>query len=130
MFTSYTEALPQKKRALQGRRLVVVVDIENVAGGAVVTEEMAECARTVVKSALNVVEGEQVVIGISHIGLFNAKALGPALGSGLVPARMALTSSCSTSSPPSTSTTASTKFSSSLVTASLRMLSPTSGAAV
>src|SRR5437870_5832613 len=64
------------KRALQGRRLLVV-DIENVAGGAVVTKAMAEWARNVVESALNVVNGEQVVIGTSHLGLFNAKSAWP-----------------------------------------------------
>lgn len=34
-------------------------------------------ARTVVESALNVLDGEQVVIGTSHVGLFNAKAAWP-----------------------------------------------------
>lgn len=76
MFTLDAVALPQKKRALQGRRLVVV-DIENVAGGAVVTQAMADWARTVVESALDVREGEQVVIGTSHIGLFTAKTAWP-----------------------------------------------------
>ncbi len=76
MFTTYGVALHQKKRALQGRRLVAV-DIENVAGGAVVTRAIAEWARTTVESALNVVEGEQVVIGTSHVGLFNAKGAWP-----------------------------------------------------
>lgn len=64
------------KRALQGRRLVVV-DIENVVGGALVTQAMAEWARTVVEDALDVREGEQVVIGTSHLGLFNAKTAWP-----------------------------------------------------
>ena len=76
MFTPNAVALPPKKRALQGRRLVVV-DIENVAGGAVLTEAMAEWARNVVVSALAVVEGEQVVIGTSHIGLFHAASVWP-----------------------------------------------------
>lgn len=72
MFTATAAALPQKKRAMRGRRLVVV-DIENVAGGAVVTQAMADWARTVVETALHVAAGEQVVIGTSHVGLFNAK---------------------------------------------------------
>ncbi len=76
MFTSMAVALPQKKRALAGRRLVLV-DIENVAGGAVVTKAMADWARVVVESSLDVKVGEQVVIGTSHIGLFNSKAAWP-----------------------------------------------------
>lgn len=76
MFTHDAVALPQKKRALRGRRLVVV-DIENVAGGAVSTQELADWARSVVESALHVNVGEQVVIGTSHTGLFNAKAAWP-----------------------------------------------------
>lgn len=76
MFTSSAAALPQKKRALQGRRLVAV-DIENVAGGALVTEAQATWVRAIVESALNVTEGEQVVIGTSHVGLFNAKTAWP-----------------------------------------------------
>ncbi len=76
MFTLNAVALPQKKRALQGRRLVAV-DIENVVGGAVVTQEMAGWARSVIESALDVQEGEQIVIGTSHTGLFNAKAAWP-----------------------------------------------------
>lgn len=76
MFTTQAVALPQKKRALQGRRLVAV-DIENVAGGALMTREMAEWARSVAESALDIQEGEQVVIGTSHTGLFNVKSAWP-----------------------------------------------------
>lgn len=72
MFTTNTVAYPFKKRALQGRRLIAI-DIENVAGGAVVTPEIAEQARSVIETALDLKNNEQVVIGISHIGLFNAK---------------------------------------------------------
>lgn len=73
MFTSTTAAPPQKKRVLRGRRLVVV-DIENVVGGAVATREMAEWGRSVVEASLQVMDGEQIVIGTCHVGLFNAKA--------------------------------------------------------
>lgn len=76
MFTLTAVALPQKKRALAGRRLLVV-DIENIAGGAVVTRAMADWARAVVESALDVKVGEQVVIGTCHLGLFNTKAAWP-----------------------------------------------------
>jgi NYN domain len=76
VFTAEAAALPQKKRALRGRRLVAV-DIENVAGGAVMTQAMADWARVVVETALEVSDGEQVVIGTSHVGLFNTKAAWP-----------------------------------------------------
>lgn len=76
MFTSQAVAPPQKKRALQGRRLVLV-DLENVTGGAVMTLAMAEWGRAVLESTLNVKEGEQIVIGTSHLGLFHAKDAWP-----------------------------------------------------
>lgn len=76
MFTRQAVALPRKKRALQGRRLVVV-DIENVVGGAVRTRSMADWARAVVESTLRVQAGEQIVIGTCHVGLFNAQSAWP-----------------------------------------------------
>ncbi len=76
MFTSAAAALPRKKRAMRGRRLVVV-DIENAAGGAVITRAMADWARAVIETTLHVVPGEQVVIGTSHVGLFTAKDAWP-----------------------------------------------------
>lgn len=76
MFTQQAVALPLKKRAMRGRRLVVV-DIENVAGGALVTKAMADWARAVVEATLQVAEGEQVVIGTSHVGMFNASDAWP-----------------------------------------------------
>lgn len=76
MFTQQAVALPLKKRVMRGRRLVVV-DIENVVGGAVASREMADQARAVVEAALEVVDGEQVVIGTSHIGLFNSSDAWP-----------------------------------------------------
>lgn len=71
MFTSTAVALPHKKRSLRGRRLVVV-DIENVAGGAVLTTEHAVDARRAVFGAAGLNGSEQVVIGTSHIGLISA----------------------------------------------------------
>ncbi|WP_445185147.1 NYN domain-containing protein [Pseudonocardia sp. Cha107L01] len=55
----------------------MVVDIENVAGGAVMTEASAAWARDVVVSALAVSDGEQVVIGTSHVGLFHISSVWP-----------------------------------------------------
>lgn len=68
MFTSSAVALPQKKRILRGRRLVVV-DIENVVGGAVLTVEQAAGARRSIREAANLNGTEHVVIGTSHVGL-------------------------------------------------------------
>jgi len=76
VFTQKAAALPLKKRVLRGRRLVVV-DIENVAGGAVSTVDMASWARAVVEAAMAVADDEQVVIGTSHVGLFNANVAWP-----------------------------------------------------
>ena len=61
----------------QARRLVLV-DLENVAGGSLRTQEAARRARQVVETALQVGAGEQVIIGVSSIdGLFHAKATWP-----------------------------------------------------
>jgi hypothetical protein len=55
-------------RASSGRRLVVV-DIENVAGGAVQTAEQAACAHLSVDAACPLRTDDLVVIGTSHIGV-------------------------------------------------------------
>lgn len=68
MFTSRVAALPQKKRALRGRRLVIV-DIENVVGGAVLTTEQAVGAHLSIQEVAALNGSEQVVIGTSHVGL-------------------------------------------------------------
>lgn len=53
-----------------GRRLVVV-DIENVVGGAVQTVEAVSRAAEVLRSALGLTGDEQVVIGTSHYGMLS-----------------------------------------------------------
>lgn len=68
MFTCTAVALPQKKRSLRGRRLVVV-DIENVVGGAVLTVDQAEGAHLVIEKVAGLSGCEQVVIGTSHVGV-------------------------------------------------------------
>lgn len=68
MFTSDAVALPRKKRALRGRRLVVV-DIENVVGGPVLVHEQMRLAHIAVDEAVGRRVNEQVVIGVSHISL-------------------------------------------------------------
>ena len=67
MFTSTTVALPLKQRALRGRRLVVV-DIENRVGGAVMAAEDAAQVRRCLQEVVGLREDEQVIIGTSHIG--------------------------------------------------------------
>ena len=68
MFTHMAAALPQKKRSLRGRRLVVV-DIENVVGGAVLTVEQAVGAHLSIEELAALNGSEHVVIGTSHVGV-------------------------------------------------------------
>src|SRR5680860_493811 len=68
VFTSTAVALPLKKRALRGRRLVVV-DIENVVGGAVLTTEQAVGAHLSINEVAALNGSEHVVIGTSHVGV-------------------------------------------------------------
>jgi hypothetical protein len=67
MFTDQIQA-PRRKRVLRGRRLVVV-DIENAVGGAVMTVEQAATARRAVEVVAGLTGSEHVVIGTSHVGL-------------------------------------------------------------
>ena len=76
MIAIHDRPLPSIKRALRGRRLVLV-DVENVAGGAVTTHAATSWARLVVDSTLAVMDDEQVVIGTSHCGLFHVKDVWP-----------------------------------------------------
>jgi len=68
VFTPQAFELPQRKRALRGRRLVVV-DIENLVGGAVLAVEQAERAHRFIQEAVSLNDREQVVIGTSHVGV-------------------------------------------------------------
>jgi hypothetical protein len=65
VFTRRADALPQKKRALQGRRLVVV-EIENIARGALRTRAHASWARRLITEAVALERDEQVIVGVSH----------------------------------------------------------------
>jgi hypothetical protein len=64
-FTGKADALPRKKRALQGRRLVVV-EVESIAGGAVRTNALASWARKLIGEAIALKPDEQVIIGARH----------------------------------------------------------------
>lgn len=68
---------PDRVLGREARRLVLV-DLENVAGGSLRTLEAAGWARQVVETALVVAPSEQVIIGVSSIdGLFHAKTSWP-----------------------------------------------------
>ena len=55
-------------------RRLMLVDIENIAGGGLRTPAAAAWSRRAVEAALAVVPGEQVIVGVSSIdGLFHAK---------------------------------------------------------
>jgi hypothetical protein len=68
--TTNSVALPNKKR-MKGRRLVLV-DIENVVGGAVLHPRAAAWAKTNVREVVEIRPHDHVVIGTSHIGLLAA----------------------------------------------------------
>ncbi len=68
MFTRSAVALPPKKRAMQGRRLVLV-DIENVVGGAVLHCGHVTWAKAQIRKVIEIDPQDQIVIGTSHIGL-------------------------------------------------------------
>lgn len=61
----------QKKRSLRGRRLVLV-DLENVVGGAHMTVEQAGCAQQLISDALCLTSKEQVIVGIGPTALLSA----------------------------------------------------------
>jgi hypothetical protein len=70
MFTEHAGALPPKKRSFRGRRLVIV-DIENVVEGAVMTLQQAAEARACVAEAIRLEPTDHVVIGTSHVGVLS-----------------------------------------------------------
>jgi hypothetical protein len=78
MFTCKAVALPPMKRAMRGRRLVIV-DIENVVGGAVLSQEAALWAKAQVREVIAVTASDQIVIGTSHIGLLPTGCAWPKL---------------------------------------------------
>jgi hypothetical protein len=83
-FTDKADALPRKKRALRGRRLVVV-EVESIAGGAVRTNALASWARNQVEEAIALKPDEQVIIGARHASALAAGTRWP--GARLVTAR-------------------------------------------
>jgi hypothetical protein len=68
MFTAVRVAAPRKSRLPRGRRLVLV-DIENVVGGAVASAASVHWAREQVAGLVGLEEHDHVVIGTCHRGL-------------------------------------------------------------
>lgn len=73
MFTPRV-ALPQQRT---NHRRIVIVDIENLTGGAVLCCETAHWARKALAQAIGLTDDDQVVIGTSHIGLLNTAVAWP-----------------------------------------------------
>lgn len=71
MFTDKAVALPLKKRKLRGRRLVVV-DIENMVGGADMTQSDVANARHQICKLTELHGQEQVVVGACHHAMLSA----------------------------------------------------------
>jgi hypothetical protein len=76
VFTDKAEALPRKKRALKGRRLVVV-EIESIAEGAVRTTPLASWAKHQVAGVIALKQGEQVVVGATHRSILPVRMMWP-----------------------------------------------------
>lgn len=71
MFTVMTDALPVKQRLLRGRRLVVV-DIENMVGGAVLSQAQADAAWRGIEQVILLRGDDHIVIGASHLSALAA----------------------------------------------------------
>lgn len=71
MFTSSPVALPDNKRFVEGRCLMLV-DIENVVGGAVQTAESAITARRIIEGGVQLESTDQVIISSSHFGALHS----------------------------------------------------------
>lgn len=76
VFTGRAEALPLKKRALRGRR-IVVVEIESITEGAVRTVSLASWAKRQVAEAIALKEGEQVIVGATHRSVLAVQMVWP-----------------------------------------------------
>lgn len=79
MFTSTTAARPFMKRAMRGRCLVVV-DIQNMVGGAVMDATEAAQVRQCLQKAVGLRGDEQVIIGVSHFDVLEAGLGWPGAG--------------------------------------------------
>ncbi|NYG59362.1 hypothetical protein BJ980_002285 [Nocardioides daedukensis] len=77
MSSNLAAVLPLKAAHSPRGRQLILVDIENVVGGAVLTPAAARWARTQIESVLSVRADDHVVIGMSHVGLFDSALAWP-----------------------------------------------------
>lgn len=78
MLNSLAAVLPlNKKHTLTLRRQIILVDIENIVGGAVLTPAAAIWARTQIENVLDLPDDAQIVIGTSHVGCLDAALAWP-----------------------------------------------------
>lgn len=66
MFTKTRAALPKQRN---NRRRIIVIDIENLIGGAVLDTTDVHWAKECLREVIDIESGDQIVIGTSHIGL-------------------------------------------------------------
>ena len=75
MKARHADALPPKQRA--GLRRYVAMDIENINGGAVQHMQRADAAWNEVATAVDLLEGEQVVVGVGPSSLLASGVVHP-----------------------------------------------------
>lgn len=69
--------LPLKQHTPTNRRQIILVDIENVVGGAVRTRSAASWARQQITNVVDISAEDHVIIGTSHIGWFDTALAWP-----------------------------------------------------
>ena len=72
MVHTLAAVLPLKQHPPTAERRIILVDIENVIGGAALTRDTARWARRQLESVLMINVNDQVVIGASHVGFLNS----------------------------------------------------------
>ncbi|MGH1561440.1 NYN domain-containing protein [Mumia sp. DW29H23] len=77
MIRTLAAVLPLKQRTTAPGRQVILVDIENVVGGAVLTQDAAIWARRQIETVLEVRDDAHIVIGASHASWMNAALAWP-----------------------------------------------------
>lgn len=78
MLNDLAAVLPlHKQHTLIPGRQIILVDIENVVGGAVLTRAAATWARTQIENVLDLRDDAQIVIGTSHVGCLEAALAWP-----------------------------------------------------
>lgn len=78
MSSNARRVLARKEHRHYGRKLVVV-DIENVVGGAAINKTDVAAAKRRLLAAISIGEYDQIVIGTSHVGLMPVGSVWPGL---------------------------------------------------